>query len=627
MKMPSRVPLLGPQAEESAFPINCEVYVCDVQDNHPSCIVASGTVNSVLLQMGRPGSLELLYKVKITTWESSHDTNQQYVLISESCLRFRNGCPVFVQVDDSECMGEDKKQEFRGIVLGFYDIPKDDERRPYCSHSFWYVVQICEHEDDLDKRICYNVSPSEIRLRRVDVNRDEIVGKTQSNAVEEKLCHELNKEVIVSNKNEHVMNGHMVCQTKLIIPDESISFDQTSRENRNAPIQPPRSDEVQMVRHIAKKGFNCDSSQRAAASSCVPIDLSSVADGISSEKDRVAVNDPALSRNREDFFLSTEEMHRPCEDVSEVNTDICHDMNQNIAKMNRPALGSKRSHRISNECPEEASNMANASPSKIRRIDSHVDDYTCHRENDASIEKNEVSESPRTIYESASSPSLNGMINKEITVHHDLFKDNRWRPPQWIDNTECAMVSPIKEKGLIAFQEKLTALSENCQHKCCWEKSCASEAFYSARAPPRDYPFGSVIFVPTSPRNVTDALIGYRGAKRRELMKRTKCWYAFVQNNDMQRIEIHGDTKTQVELGTEVIRDDLSQWLIECAGERVDIDWVSLNIETRYFVLDECNHHLGSTEQSLKVNHDQENTLKIVLLPPIDKNTLYSKYF
>jgi hypothetical protein len=122
-------------------------------------------------------------------------------------------------------------------------------------------------------------------------------------------------------------------------------------------------------------------------------------------------------------------------------------------------------------------------------------------------------------------------------------------------------------------------------------------------------------------------------------MKTTKCWYAIAHNSDMQRIEIHGATKTVVETGTEVIRDKIFKWLGACARGQVDMKRIIQNTTARYYILPEkCNADVAlstntsqlRTQRAMKhsrdTKQDLEGTLQI-LLPPIERSILHSKCF
>eukprot|EP00557_Chaetoceros_sp_GSL56_P012037 CAMPEP_0176480864 /NCGR_PEP_ID=MMETSP0200_2-20121128/2506_1 /TAXON_ID=947934 /ORGANISM="Chaetoceros sp., Strain GSL56" /LENGTH=330 /DNA_ID=CAMNT_0017877015 /DNA_START=405 /DNA_END=1397 /DNA_ORIENTATION=- len=286
------VPLQGEQIQASSFPIDTPVYVCECDPTtttrSPAAahIVSSGIVTSVWLQMGRPGNVDLLYKVKISNDWNTNSTTSSYIkpqendlLIRESRLRFRNGCPVYVQVDDIHCIGGEKHGETReveGIVLGFYDIPEDDERRPYCNHSFWYVVEICGKMDEGEegdcsssasagKRIYYNVSPSELRFRscQCEKTKREIKYITKDN-----FCQDFKMEVNRNNEKEEENEGgyekdsedeeegdegksepesasSMVETTDgILMPDDENT---SSRLNDDASCQVPKNEQVHVI--------------------------------------------------------------------------------------------------------------------------------------------------------------------------------------------------------------------------------------------------------------------------------------------------------------------------------------------------------------------------------------------
>mmetsp|Transcript_4929 Transcript_4929/g.9395 ORF Transcript_4929/g.9395 Transcript_4929/m.9395 type:complete len:618 (+) Transcript_4929:194-2047(+) len=617
--MRTRFPLQGEQAEESAFPINCKVYICDdIDRNDSSCIVASGVVVSIFLHMERKANLELLYKVDVTR-ESSHTTTQQQNgLIRESRLRFCNGCPVHVHVNDIE-FEQHKNQKIEGIVLGFYDIPKDDERRPYCSYSYWYVVQICgSSEDSTDKRILYHVSPSELRYRKVEIDRNEMFGDT-CDAREEKICQNFSKELICSSNDEEINFLDPPGQAMPCIHKQSISNIDTDTESSKDEV-------IHMNRHTAKQNCNDDRNEDALMPINVPADFSPLKKDITfSAKDSQAL---ASSIVYEESSSSPPQsnVQKQCEYVRQTNKNI-QDKDQYTEMTNTHNPGSKRPHSISNYGSYDPCMVPTRPHLKLRRIDtSSTDDddnvMLTTRKHDNGTENYEENVS---------------LIRADLPARHcheeecaSIVSEKQNIDTQENNNRKSPLQQPSHASAVRPINSPIKEKTPSCSST--WIRTCRNKLFRSVRIPPRNYPFASITFFPASMSStiVHDVLIGYRGSKRYELIKKMKCWYAISRNSgdEVQQIEIHGDTKTQVKMGTEIIREELSRWLMKCARRQeqyVDIkQWISINFKTRYYILDEYNDRLHSTQKSRLVHNDQETTLQI-LLPRISRKNLYSK--
>lgn len=142
------ISLKGEQLSQSRFAPGCKVYIYSDSSNTDAnslpCILSEGTVVDVKLQM-KP--LEILCEV-VTSPSESH-------LIVEGRLRFRNGCPVYVNViEDASSM---VPKLIHGIVLGFCDTPTNGDRG--LKSSYWYSVAI-------RNEILHEVSPSCVNFRR-----------------------------------------------------------------------------------------------------------------------------------------------------------------------------------------------------------------------------------------------------------------------------------------------------------------------------------------------------------------------------------------------------------------------------------------------------------------------------
>jgi hypothetical protein len=163
--MPPLVSLHGEQARQSTFPPGSKVYISADPQQHSistkTTILAAGEVVSVMLRMGKPGQLDLFYKVEVKGFLDKDEKRTE--LITESRLRFLNGSPVTVTVDLKH---GDGKHCVDGIVLGYCDIPPTDDRRK-CSgnEEFWYSVQLLDNPNINVIRIMHEVSNSQLAYR------------------------------------------------------------------------------------------------------------------------------------------------------------------------------------------------------------------------------------------------------------------------------------------------------------------------------------------------------------------------------------------------------------------------------------------------------------------------------
>eukprot|EP00979_Chaetoceros_neogracilis_P000986 scaffold191_cov273-Chaetoceros_neogracile.AAC.1 len=160
--MPPLVSLHGEQARQSTFPPGSRVYIsADPQHSisAKTTILTPGEVVGVMLQMGKPGQLDLFYEVEV---KGFLDTNEKRTeLIIESRLRFLNGSPVTVDLKHG-----DEKHCVDGIVLGYCDIPPTDDRRKYSGNEeFWYSVQLLGNPNINNIRIMHEVSSSQLAYR------------------------------------------------------------------------------------------------------------------------------------------------------------------------------------------------------------------------------------------------------------------------------------------------------------------------------------------------------------------------------------------------------------------------------------------------------------------------------
>jgi len=142
------ISLKGEQLSQSSFPPGCKVYIYSDSSNTDDknslpCILSEGTVVDVKLQM-KP--LEMLFEVRTSPSESH--------LIVEGRLRFRNDCPVYVNIiEDASSM---VPKPVHGVVLGSCDTPTNGDRG--LKSSYWYSVAIRDE-------ILHEVSPSCVNFR------------------------------------------------------------------------------------------------------------------------------------------------------------------------------------------------------------------------------------------------------------------------------------------------------------------------------------------------------------------------------------------------------------------------------------------------------------------------------
>jgi hypothetical protein len=493
--------------------------------------------------MGRPGTLELLYKVNIDKDWNGNDVKQQTELIRESRLRFRNGCPVYVQVDDSECMGKGGNGEAEGIILGFYDIPKDDERRPYCNYSFWYIVQLSSGSKDeescsSDKRICYNVSPSEVRFRRYDDTKYEI-----KNILEENVCENFKTEMNNDDDGDgdEETNESVIPHTMETIPDEVTGGSCMQNENASR--------------------INDDAStSQVATKENAPMIGQSIEYCTLENKNPPRMNIPGstcveMSIKNEELDVPSMETQTSGENV--INTNIStKDKDEAIVVIKGNIIGSKRSyHDISDEHPDESLTVVTASPSKLRRVEDYEKnsgDVDCAatdlssassshdgaKTNDAM--KNEesnnnqrqggrqedcVTDTQQDAADLGKSGTIEqdelqdaALLEKKKGVFSDddvqqdgagLEKKNGEKTVQPISDPQKTVGSSTKAKNATnGLESKFTnrnntlTFGGESRRLCCWIESTAGEIFRSLRKPGKKYPFGSVLCVPTSSSNV-----------------------------------------------------------------------------------------------------------------------------
>jgi hypothetical protein len=160
--MPPLVSLHGEQARQSTFPPGSRVYIsADPQHSisAKTTILTPGEIVGVMLQMGKPGQLDLFYEVEVKGFLNKDEKRTE--LITESRLRFLNGSPVTVDLKHG-----DEKHCVDGIVLGYCDIPPTDDRRKYSGNEyFWYSVQLLDNPNINNIRIMHEVSSSQLAYR------------------------------------------------------------------------------------------------------------------------------------------------------------------------------------------------------------------------------------------------------------------------------------------------------------------------------------------------------------------------------------------------------------------------------------------------------------------------------
>lgn len=707
--MRNLVALQGEQAQASSFPIDTPVYICEAitagDHTSPAIIQSSGTVVEVLLQMGRPGNVELFYNVMIVASNSWNrdgvEQSKQKELVRESRLRFRNGCPVYVQVDDSdECIGEGESRELEGIVLGFYDIPKDDERRPYCNHSFWYVVQICCEEKDeggsFEKnQICYNVSPSEVRHRRPQQKHPtkcEI-----KNLVEEKPCQTFKIEMTNDDdddgpgdedtKEESVVHTALetvpdesVGGTTLIVPEENTNT--SSRVNDNVSSQDPMNEDTQQmigqsIEYCTTDDLISHRKDGPAKDDCIKVSIKReelyvpIGDEVQATKDQdVHYTNTIASASHMSFFGGKDEirgdMNHGNISGSKRSLNVHDDEHPKDSLIITTELPSKRrrgnvkegeddNNKTDNgaEVEVSASFMAtNISSSSLEdskgknRKESHQQPGEQQKDEEEEEEKEErvadtIQQDAREVAQKEEEKERGGITDTSqqegVFLESNARKMLQPKDPQNVSDISSRVTSSTKSVPgkLTGSDRKNTSTSGGGRRSDRWIKCNTSEILCSSRKPLKRYPYVAIICVPTSPNDINGALLGRRGKKREEFMKTTKCWYAIAHNSDMQRIEIHGATKTVVETGTEVIRDKIFKWLGASARGKVDVKRIIRNTTARYYILpDKCNEDVAlstntsqlHTQRAMKhsrdTKQDLEGTLQI-LLPPIERSMIH----
>ena len=203
------IELVREQANQSPFPPECPVYIL-YENESPPGIDAQGVVSSVVLvreqqiqpyshdgsgnrrrrSMAAPMTYTECYRVNVKCKNNNGEFCSREELLKNSQLRFRNGCTVYVNLNQDQNHSNsrsekdenyhsnrrEKRQEREnddrnivtkeGIVLGFCDMPPSaKERGEDPNNAFWYCVQIQESNGE---QSVHHVLPEQIEYRAED---------------------------------------------------------------------------------------------------------------------------------------------------------------------------------------------------------------------------------------------------------------------------------------------------------------------------------------------------------------------------------------------------------------------------------------------------------------------------
>ncbi len=158
------IPLEGTQLTNASFRQGCPVYVvgCEGSSNPRSLprIQNRGNISNVFLKLAEliqtSSRCNMLFELSLDfevaglgSGSTSGMGPKRSTMVTADRLRFQNGCPVNVKLQSS---GDNNGELARGIVLGWCDIPFDDDHRKYTSDTFWYSVQIIHNERHNSRR-------------------------------------------------------------------------------------------------------------------------------------------------------------------------------------------------------------------------------------------------------------------------------------------------------------------------------------------------------------------------------------------------------------------------------------------------------------------------------------------
>ena len=167
------IPLNDEQANLTAFPPGCEVYILYDENESPPSIDAQGYVVGVSLRRMTNNAFVEYYTVEVKCRNDEGVFYPKKDVVEVSKLRFKNGCHVNFNVrDDSTASNNNETIQKGGIILGFCDIPEEKmEDKMAVKNRFWYCVQEIQGE----KKIFYQVLPEKItyRHREADKKNDE----------------------------------------------------------------------------------------------------------------------------------------------------------------------------------------------------------------------------------------------------------------------------------------------------------------------------------------------------------------------------------------------------------------------------------------------------------------------
>jgi len=240
-----------------------------------------------MLQMGKPGQLDLFYKVEVKGLDKDEKRTE---LITESRLRFRNGSPVTVDLKHG-----DEKLCVDGIVLGYCDIPPTDNRRKYSGNAeFWYSVQLLDNPNINVIWIMHEVSNSQLSYRppaTPTLHKSAEKGKTR-------VKEETDLEIIIPNQNamELESSRDTECSTSGGGAESIATTSQSLNEINNAAAK-------------VKVEFDASHDVQTGALHCDVTMHTDFAQDITSHQAHEPVNDPTKRKTSRESYQLLNEIH------------------------------------------------------------------------------------------------------------------------------------------------------------------------------------------------------------------------------------------------------------------------------------------------------------------------------
>ncbi len=193
------IPMNADQAKRVPFPPSSLVYIYN--NESPPYVVGTGQVKAVYLKLefGCSGGTQVLFKVELSPGRMTccgnsigadiYGESRKSMFIQASQLRFRNGCPVTVNVPE-ESMGNGIDQNsVSGVILGICDVPimhNSTGKRSNCDPGYRYSIQVLEHESGLNSgvpKILQIVKPELVRYREHPTEEQQISSNTAEKIV------------------------------------------------------------------------------------------------------------------------------------------------------------------------------------------------------------------------------------------------------------------------------------------------------------------------------------------------------------------------------------------------------------------------------------------------------------